>query len=96
MQTKSSPRPQHDFSDAREVLLDSRAREERAAAALGHELAWDADWLSKLCDGAGFWAPFMVRSSGHLAVGTARGFAASGMVVDGHGIARESRFEVVG
>ena len=84
-----------DFSDAREVLLETRAREERAASTLGHELAWNADWLAPRVAGSGFWTPFMVRSQGHLAVGHVRGFAAGGLVVDGRGIARESRFEVI-
>ncbi len=85
----------NDFSDAREVLLDSRAREQRASVALGADLAWDADWLRAMCDGSGFWRAPMVRSQGQLATGSARGFAASGAIVNGRGVARESRFEVV-
>jgi hypothetical protein len=37
----------------------------------------------------------MVRSQGRVAVGGVRGFAASGLIVDGRGLAREARFEVV-
>jgi hypothetical protein len=84
-----------DFSDAREVLLDVRAREQRASAALDAQLVWDAEWLRVLCDGSGFWSAPMVRSQGHLAVGPVRGFAASGHIVNGRGVARESRFEVI-
>lgn len=83
-----------DFSDARHVLADARARNEADSAQLSGLLGWDWDWLAEHCLGDGFDKHRLLAAPGcwreqSLAV------RMSGSIEDNRGIHSQATFGVI-